>query len=218
VYVEGGTRFQENVQTTLVPAGGAAMVEFKLEVPGTYVLVDHSIFRAFHKGALGMLRVDGTENKQIYSGLEVDSVYLGDKVADLTPVTIARTAAAKGALTLEEQVEAGKVRYLGTCSVCHQVNGEGVPSVFPPLAAADYLNADKRRAIAIALNGLEGPVEVNGAKYNSVMPPMSQLNDDEIANILTYVLNSWGNKGGRITAQEVAKVRATTPRPKGAAH
>ena len=54
------------------------------------------------------------------------------------------------------------------------------------------------------LHGLTGPVTVNGKDYNSVMPPMSQLNDDEIANILTYVLNSWGNPGGRITKDEVA--------------
>jgi nitrite reductase (NO-forming) len=59
---------------------------------------------------------------------------------------------------------------------------------------------------------------VNGADYNSVMPPMSQLNDDEVANILTYVLNSWGNSDGTVSAAEVAKVRATTKRPEGAAH
>jgi nitrite reductase (NO-forming) len=70
----------------------------------------------------------------------------------------------------------------------------------------------------IVLNGLSGPITVNGQPYNSVMPPMSQLNDDEIANILTYTLNSWGNSNGVVTAEEVAKVRATTPRPAGAAH
>ena len=58
------------------------------------------------------------------------------------------------------------------------------------------------------LNGLSGKVTVNGQEYNSVMPPMNQLNDDEIANILTYVLNSWDNPGGRILTEEVRKVRA----------
>ena len=67
------------MQTTLIPAGGAAIVEFKTEVPGSYVLVDHSIFRAFNKGALAILKVDGPENKAIYSGKELDSVYLGDR-------------------------------------------------------------------------------------------------------------------------------------------
>ena len=58
------------------------------------------------------------------------------------------------------------------------------------------------------LHGLTGTVTVNGKDYNSVMPPMSQLTDDEVANILTYVLNSWGNPGGRVSKEEVAKVRA----------
>jgi len=69
VYTEGGTdKNQKNVQTTLVPAGGSAIVDFKVEVPGNYVLVDHSIFRTFNKGSLGILKVEGPENKVIYSG------------------------------------------------------------------------------------------------------------------------------------------------------
>ena len=90
--------------------------------------------------------------------------------------------------------------------------------MFPPLAKSDFLMADKERAIGIVLNGLTGPVTVNGAEFNSVMPPMSQLNDDEIANILTFVTNSWGNTSDPITAAQVAAVRAKTPRPAGAAH
>lgn len=68
VFTEGGTRYQENVQTTLIPAGGSAVVEFRVEVPGEYALVDHSIFRTFHKGALGTLIVSGDENKGTFSG------------------------------------------------------------------------------------------------------------------------------------------------------
>ena len=218
VNFEGGTRYQENVQTTLVPAGGSAITEFKVEVPGTLILVDHSIFRAFNKGALGMIKVSGAEDKAIYSGKEVDSVYLGDKVAAAGAVTAATKATSAGTMTKDQQVKAGSVLYNGTCSVCHQANGAGLPSVFPPLAKSDYLLADKQRAIEIVLNGLSGPVKVNGLAFNSVMPPMSQLNDDEVANILTYVLNSFGNSGGVVTAAEVAKVRAAKPAPKGAAH
>src|ERR1035437_2867016 len=68
VYQEGGTQPTHNVQTTVVPSGGAARVEFRVDVPGTYILVDHAIFRAFDKGALGMLKVDGPQNMVIYSG------------------------------------------------------------------------------------------------------------------------------------------------------
>ena len=209
VRYEGGTNVQHNVQTTLIPAGGAAIVEFHTEVPGSYVLVDHSIFRAFNKGALAILKVDGPENKMIYSGKEVDSVYLGDRAEpNLNAVTRATKAAASGNLTQQEQIDAGKVLFTGTCSVCHQANGEGLPGVFPPLAKSDYFAKNVNRAITAVLRGLTGKVTVNDKDYNSVMPPMNQLNDDEIANILSYVLNSWGNPGGRITADEVKKIRA----------
>jgi nitrite reductase (NO-forming) len=219
VYTEGGTRVQENVQTTLVPAGGSAMVDFKLEVPGTYILVDHSIFRAFNKGAVGMLKVAGPDRKDVYSGKEVDSVYLADKAAPGDgAVAAASSALSAGTLTREQQVAAGKALFAGTCSACHQVEGQGLAAVFPPLAGSDYLNADQARAINVVLNGLSGKVTVNGAAYDSVMPPMSQLNDDEVANILTFVLNSWGNKGGQISSAQVKEKRAATPRPAGAAH
>ncbi len=219
VWFEGGTRYQENVQTTLVPAGGAMIADFHLEVPGSYVLVDHSIFRAFNKGALGILKVDGPENPAIYSGKEVDSVYLGDKAASLASVSTAAKSAAAGTLSPAEQIAAGKSLFTGTCSVCHQENGAGLPGVFPPLAKSDYLaGRSNEEIIRVVLNGLTGPIKVNGQDYNSVMPAMSQLTDDEVANILTYTQNSWDNKGGRVTKDDVAKVRAATPRSEGAAH
>jgi nitrite reductase (NO-forming) len=219
VWYEGGTRFQENVQTTLVPAGGAMIADFHLEVPGSYVLVDHSIFRAFNKGALGILKVEGPENLAIYSGKEVDSVYLGDKAASMASVTTAAQSNAAGTLSLEEQAAAGKALYAGTCSVCHQDNGAGLAGVFPPLATSDYLaNHSKEEIVRIVLNGLTGPVKVNGQDYNSVMPPMSQLTDDEVANILTYVQTGFGNKGERVRKEEVTTIRAATPPPEGAAH
>src|SRR5215471_2894781 len=206
---EGGTMEQHNVQTTLVPAGGASMVEFHTEVPGSYVLVDHSIFRAFNKGALAILKVDGPDNKAIYSGKEVDAAYLGDRSApNLAAVTQAAAAAKAGKLTLEDQIKAGQQLFTGTCSVCHQANGEGLAGVFPPLAKSDLIAADPKKPVHIVVHGLSGKVTVNGTEYNSVMPPMSQLNDDEVANIVTYVLNSWGNPGGRVEADEVKKTRA----------
>jgi nitrite reductase (NO-forming) len=220
VYTEGGTRVQENVQTTLIPSGGSAIVEFTVEVPGTYILVDHSIFRTFNKGALGMLKVEGPENKAVYSGKEVDAMYLADKAASGagTAVADATSASAGGTLSQEGQIKAGEALFAGTCSTCHQANGAGIEGVFPPLAGSDFLLADKQRAIGIVINGLSGPVKVNGKDFNSVMPPMSQLNDDEVANILTYVLNSFGNKGGVVSTAEVSAVRKSTPRPAGAAH
>ncbi len=219
VWFEGGARFQENVQTTLIPAGGAAMMDFHVEVPGSYVLVDHSIFRAFNKGALAIMKVEGPENKAIYSGKEVDEVYLGDRAQpNLAAVSVAAKAATSGALTVEEQVKAGQALFAGTCSTCHQANGAGLPGVFPPLAKSDWLAANPKKAIDVVLGGLTGPVKVNGQDYNSVMPPMNQLNDDEVANILTYVLGSWGNAGGKVTKAEVAERRKTKPVVAAAGH
>jgi nitrite reductase (NO-forming) len=219
VQPEGGTHPQENVQTTLIPSGGAAIVEFHTDVPGSYVLVDHSIFRAFNKGALGILKVDGAENKAVYSGKEVDSVYLGDRAgSNLQAVTTAAKAHATGTLTKEDQIAAGKQLFAGTCSVCHQANGEGLPNVFPPLAKSDLLAADPKRAMTIVTHGLTGKITVNGHEYDSVMPPMSQLTDDEVANILTYVLNSWDNPGGQFSKEEVAKARAAAAPAPAAEH
>ena len=219
VYQEGGSRYQENVQTTLIPAGGSAIVEFKVEVPGTYILVDHSIFRTFNKGALGMLKVEGPESKLVYSGKEVDVDYLAEKVAPSSaPIATAAAALEKGTLDLKTQIASGELLFKGTCSVCHQPTGQGIPSVFPPLAKSDFLMADKHRSVEIVLKGLNGPVTVNGKSFNSVMPSMSQLRDDEIANILTYVRNSWGNQGEPVAAKEVTEIRSKIKLPPGAAH
>jgi nitrite reductase (NO-forming) len=219
VWYEGGTHFQENVQTTLIPAGGAAMMEFHVEVPGSYVLVDHSIFRAFNKGAVAILKAEGPEVAAIYSGKEVDEMYLGDRAQpNLAAVANAARSAKAGALTLDEQIKAGQALFAGTCSTCHQGNGQGLPGVFPPLAKSDYFAKDPTRIVDVVLRGLSGTVKVNGQAYDSVMPPMSQLTDDEAANIATYVLNSWGNPGGRVSSDEVAKRRKEAPVAAAAPH
>ena len=219
VRFEGGSNVQTNVQTTLIPSGGAAIVEYQTKVPGSYIMVDHSIFRAFNKGALAIMKVEGPEDKSIYSGKEVDSVYLGDRAAaNMASVTTATANAASGTLTVQDQIAAGKSLFNGTCSVCHQPSGSGLPGVFPPLAKSDFLNADPKRAVGIVVRGLNGKVTVNGSEYNSVMPPMNQLNDDEIANILTYVLNTWGNVGGQVKSAEVKAERQKVAAKAAAEH
>ena len=91
VYVEGGKLINENVQSTIVPAGGAAIVEFKVDIPGSYTLVDHSIFRAFNKGALGQLKVEGEENPEIMTKKLSDTEY---KPADAPAAAAASAPAA----------------------------------------------------------------------------------------------------------------------------
>ncbi|MFT4975496.1 MAG: nitrite reductase (NO-forming) [Myxococcota bacterium] len=177
-----------------------------------------SVLWRLDRGALGMMKVSGPDDLTIYSGKEVDSVYLADKAESSSAVADAAEPLASGSLSPEAQIAAGKHLFMGTCSTCHQPSGAGIDGIFPPLAGSDYLNADTERAIGVVINGLSGPVTVNSQDYNSVMPPMSQLNDDTVANILTYVYASWDNSGATVTSEMVASVRANTERPPGAAH
>ncbi|HFB6875722.1 nitrite reductase, copper-containing [Neisseria gonorrhoeae] len=101
VYVEGGKLINENVQSTIVPAGGSAIVEFKVDIPGSYTLVDHSIFRAFNKGALGQLKVEGAENPEIMTQKLSDTAYAGNGAA---PAASAPAASAPAASESEKSV------------------------------------------------------------------------------------------------------------------
>lgn len=98
--------------------------------------------------------------------------------------------------------ERGKEVYSRTCVTCHGENGEGIKDVFPPLAGSDYLMANKGRSIDIALHGTQGEMVVKGAKYDSQMLRV-ELTDQEVADVLTFVRSSWGNKGGPVSVQEV---------------
>jgi nitrite reductase (NO-forming) len=106
---------------------------------------------------------------------------------------------------LAKSIKEGKALYTSYCSMCHQLEGQGIPGAFPPLAKSDYLMADTKRAISIVKNGLQGEIVVNGQKYNNVMPAQA-LNDQQISQVLNYVRNSWGNKGKIVTAAEVKAV------------
>jgi nitrite reductase (NO-forming) len=205
VYPEGGNVANHNVQTTIVPAGGSAITEFKIDVPGTFILVDHSIFRAFNKGALGMIKVEGDENKAIYSGKTEEKVYQGEGSAIQTLPDDAAPAAPK-AKNKEERMAMGATLYKRNCAACHQADGSGVKGAFPPLAKSDYLK-DSAAAISAVANGLKGEITVNGEAYNGVMPKLG-LSDEEIANVTTFVTNSWGNEGKEVKPADVQKVRS----------
>ncbi|ENY1209417.1 nitrite reductase, copper-containing [Neisseria gonorrhoeae] len=103
VYVEGGKLINENVQSTIMPAGGSAIVEFKVDIPGSYTLVDHSIFRAFNKGALGQLKVEGAENPEIMTQKLSDTAYAGSGAAS-APAASAPAASAPAASASEKSV------------------------------------------------------------------------------------------------------------------
>ncbi len=213
VYGEGGTMVnQQNVQTTLVPSGGAAIVEMKLNVPGDLIFVDHSIFRAFNKGALGMINVAGAAVPGTYSGKQHDVVYLPEGGA-IQAVPVDSTVAVERELPRTELLARGEHVYKANCAACHQLVGQGVVGAFPPLAKSDYLMADRERAIRVVMHGKSGAVMVNGTQYNGVMPSL-QLSNTDIAAVLSYVRSTFGNNASdMITVAEVRKVRSS-PIPK----
>lgn len=112
----------------------------------------------------------------------------------------------------KEQMARGQGLYLRHCFVCHQPGGQGIPGTYPPLAKSDYLMSDRERSIRVICEGLSGEIVVNGRKYNNLMAPVT-LPDDEVADVVTYVRNSWGNSDAPVTAAEVTAARAKTQFP-----
>jgi mono/diheme cytochrome c family protein len=104
--------------------------------------------------------------------------------------------------------EAGKKVYSQTCLACHMADGSGVPGLNPPLGKTEWVTGDKKRLINVILNGLNDPIEVNGEEYANPMPAQPNLTDQQIADVLTYVRNSFGNKATPVTAAEVKAQRA----------
>ena len=113
---------------------------------------------------------------------------------------------------LQPRLDRGKDLFVRNCFVCHQFNGAGIPGVFPPLAQSDLLSGNLERAIKAVVEGLSGEIIVLGKKYNGAMPPVG-LNDEEVADVFTYVLNSWGNPGRGISAAQVKDVRSRSRFP-----
>lgn len=104
----------------------------------------------------------------------------------------------------------GEAVYGSTCAACHQLNGEGMPGLFPPLAGAERVRGDAGRLVRLVLHGLTGPVTVRGFTYDGQMPPWKQPSDSELAAVLSYVRSSWGNSSSAVSDQDVARERAAT--------
>ena len=110
------------------------------------------------------------------------------------------------AIVLKESTERGGLLYTDFCMQCHMANGLGIEGTFPPLAGSDWLTDKRTESIHAVKYGQSGEIVVNGKLYNSVMIPMG-LSDEEIADVLNYVMNSWGNKQDQVvTPEEVSKI------------
>lgn len=105
-------------------------------------------------------------------------------------------------------VHPGKAVYDTHCLTCHQADGYGVPGLNPPLVKTEWVLGDKTRLINIVLKGFTTPIHINGQSYRNPMPAHAFLTDTEVANVLTYVRSSFGNKASAVTAAEVKIVRA----------
>lgn len=204
VYMEGGSVKNHDIQTTLIPAGGSAITEFKVEIPGNFILVDHSIFRAFNKGALGILAVDGDENKLIYSGKSEPGIY--QPSAEAARTRKKKKTAEASEMSPEQQLALGEKLFQVNCVACHLADGKGVEGVFPPVANSDYIAKNPEKAIDAVVNGLTGELTVNGIKYNSVMPRQA-LTDAETAAVLNFVYKNLNKSDTQVTAEQVKKIR-----------
>ena len=109
-------------------------------------------------------------------------------------------------LDKDKPVAGGKV-YSVYCAACHQRNGQGDSQRFPPLAGSEWVNGDKKKLIAVLLKGLDGQIEVKGKPYNNIMPNHSFLKNEEIAEVLTFIRQSFGNNSPAIDADDIKKER-----------
>lgn len=106
----------------------------------------------------------------------------------------------------------GDLIYAAICVPCHQADGAGVAGKYPPLAGSEWVAMDPAVSVRIVLHGLQGPIEVMGNTYVNEMPAhRRQLNDAEVAAVLTYVRSSWGNTAGPVETELVQQIREATP-------
>jgi mono/diheme cytochrome c family protein len=156
------------------------------------------VWRIFYQG-----------DKTKFTGAMLAKMELRKKLPNFKIPDQARNNFATGML------KGGAKIYTTHCANCHQKNGKGDGNLFPPLAGSEWVTGgkymEKELAIRVLLNGLEGPVTVNGKPYNSVMPKHDFLSDAEIASVLTYIRSNFGNNSSLVTASEVKKIRASLP-------
>ncbi|MBY0479966.1 MAG: cytochrome c [Chitinophagaceae bacterium] len=112
------------------------------------------------------------------------------------------------AYDLPKSIERGKELYTTHCMNCHMEDGKGMENVYPPVAKSDFLKRPAKDLIDNIMNGQSGETKVNGINYNAIMPAMNYLTDEQIADLINYVNNSWGNKNKiAVTPGQVKKIR-----------
>ncbi|SHK47246.1 c-type cytochrome [Rhodothermus profundi] len=107
-------------------------------------------------------------------------------------------------------MQLGRRVYQNYCATCHQPNGQGVPGIYPPLTPNEWVQGDKGRLIRLVLHGAQGEMRVGEEVYNNVMTAHDFLTDEQIAAVLTYIRQHFGNQAAAVSPEEVAAVRAAS--------
>jgi mono/diheme cytochrome c family protein len=126
------------------------------------------------------------------------------------PVSSTSKTTSSSASTLKSSISRGQTVYTTFCLTCHQVDGSGVPNLNPPLIKTKWTLGPKTVLIEQVLKGSNGKVEIDGETFHNTMPPLATLTDQQIADVLTFVRNNFGNKASQVTPAEVKAVRAKT--------
>jgi mono/diheme cytochrome c family protein len=220
--VEGAGRSDPNwskvtielpASTTLFPGDSAQ------SVANSQCLICHSAGMVLRQPARTQVQWTETINKMRSAyGAPIDAGQVDALAAYLTRVVSVDSSAQSASVWQKEQAENGKhdsvdgaAIFAGSCAVCHQAAGTGLPGVFPPLAGSSWVSGRDATLVQILLHGVQGVLTVNGKSYNSAMPAFgNQLSDAQIAAVLTYVRSQWGNKATAVNPSLVSAQRAAT--------
>lgn len=137
-------------------------------------------------------------------------VEAGPEAVDDAAVERFAQAAARSGQSDNESLSEGEKLYQESCAACHGSDGAGVPGVFPPLRQTERVTGAPAALIAISLDGMTGPLEVHGESYDGFMPGQAQLDDEQMATLLTHLRGAWGNDASPIDAAAVEAVREHT--------
>ena len=149
------------------------------------------------------------QNKSVMKAMVMICLLLPFAAIAQTKKSTPRTAAPAGN-SLQQSIDRGKVVYGTYCLSCHQADGSGVPNLNPPLIQNTWVLGPKNVLIEQVLKGSRGKVEIDGETFHNSMPPMAHLTDQQIADVITFVRNSFGNKASRVAPAEVKILRAKT--------
>jgi mono/diheme cytochrome c family protein len=135
-------------------------------------------------------------------------MYYEDGIPGYNEMPVTAAAQTSSEEEIDEALLPGMKVYQTYCASCHMMSGKGAPGMNPPLIDTKWVLGDKERLIKVVLNGLSDPIEIKGEIYQNIMASHAFLTDQQIADVLSFIRNNWGNSASYITVDEVAETRA----------